>query len=87
MNGQDLPLVDETFSFYRVFDVGLFVWDPSSSWVMLVVNEENGVCGTKCVEFLPRTKQCVTFCSCRTFGESFVEFTKYNLIVHGYGCP
>jgi len=59
---------------------------------MLVVNEENEVCGTKCMEFFPHTKQCVMFCLCRTFGEILVEFTKYNLIVHGYGhlqhgCP
>ena len=46
--------------------------------------EENGVCGTKCTEFLPCTKQRVMFCLCRTFGEFLVEFTKYNLIVHGY---
>ena len=52
---------------------------------MLVVNEENGVCGMKCVELLPRTKQHVIFCLYRTFREPFVEFTKYNLIVRGYG--
>ena len=50
-----------------------------------MVNEENGVCGMKCIEFLPRTKQCVMFCLCRTFGEFLVKFTKYNLIDHGYG--
>ena len=66
----NLPLVDGTCPFYREFDMGLLVWDFSPSWVMLVVNEENGVCGTKCVEFLPRTKQHVMFCLCRTFGES-----------------
>ena len=64
----------------------LLVRDSSPSWVMLVVNEENGVCGTKCMEFFPRTKQRVMFCLCRTFGEFHVEFTKYNLIGHGYGC-
>ena len=66
--------------------MGLLVWDSSPLWVILGVNEENGVCGTKCMEFLPCTKQRVMFCLCRTFGEPFVEFTKYNLIVRGYGC-
>jgi len=79
-----LFLVDRTCSFYREFDVGLLVWDPSPLWMMSVVNEENGVCGTKCMEFLLRTKQRVMFCLCRTFGEFLVEFTMYNLIVHGY---
>ena len=78
-------MVDETCSFYREFDIGLLVWDSSPSSVMLVVNEENGVCGMKCVELLPRTKQHVIFCLYRTFREPFVEFTKYNLIVRGYG--
>ena len=82
---RSLPLIDGTCSFYREFDVGLLVWDPTPLWVMLVVNEENGVCGTKCIEFLPHAKQCVMFCLGRTSGEFLVEFTKYNLIVHGYG--
>ena len=91
MNGCNLPLVDGTCSFYREFDVGLLVWDLSPSWVILVVNEENEICGTKCMEFLPCIKQCVVFCLCRTFGKflcriyQVVEFTKYNFIVHGYG--
>ena len=85
MNGLNLPLIDGTYSFHREFDVGLLVWDPSPSWVMLVVNEENGVCGTKCMEFLPCVKQRVVFCLYRTFGEFLVEFTKYSLIIHGYG--
>jgi len=38
------------------FDVGLLVWDLSPLWVILVVNEENEICGTKCMEFLPRVK-------------------------------
>ena len=71
--------------FYRDFDVGLLVWDLSLSWVILVVNEENGVCGTKCMEFLPCVKQHVVFYLCRTFGEFLVEFTEYNFIVHAYG--
>ena len=41
--------------------------------------EENGICGMKCMEFLPRTKQRVMFYLCRTFVEFLVEFTKYNL--------
>ena len=84
MNSWNLPLGDGTCSFYREFDMGLLVWDLSPSWVILVVNEENGVCGMKCMEFLPRIKQRVVFCLCRTFGEFLVEFTKYNFIVLGY---
>ena len=70
--------------FYRDFDVSLLVWDLSPSWVVLVVNDENGVCGTRCMKFLPRIKQRVVLCLCRTFREFLVEFTKYNFIVHGY---
>ena len=66
--------------------MGLLVWDLSPLWVMLVVDKENGVYGTECMEFLPRVKQCVMFYLCRTFGEFFVEFIKYNFIVHVYGC-
>ena len=42
----ELSLVHGTYSFYRELDVDLLVRDSSPSWVMLVVNEENGVCGT-----------------------------------------
>ena len=52
---------------------------------MLLVDKENGACGTECMEFLPRVKQRVMFYLCRTFGEFLVEFIKYNFIVHMYG--
>ena len=45
LSGQNLPLVDGTCSFYREFDVGLLIWDPSPSWVMWVVMKKMG-----CVE-------------------------------------
>ena len=71
--------------FYRDFDVGLLVWDLSPSWVILVVNEENGICGTKCMKFLPHVRKCVVFYLCRTFREFLVEFTEYNFTIHAYG--
>ena len=35
-------LVGGTYSFYREFDMGLLVWNPSPSWVMLVVMKKMG---------------------------------------------
>ena len=67
------------------FDMGLLVWDLSPLWVILVVNEENGICGTKCMKFLPHVRQHVVFYLCRIFGEFLVEFTEYNFIIHAYG--
>ena len=61
--------------FYKDFYVSLLVWDLSPSWVMLVVSEENGICGTECMEFLPRVKQRVMSYICRTFGEFLVELS------------
>ena len=54
MNSCNLPLGDGTCFFYREFDVGLLVWDLSPSWVILVVNEDNGIYGTNYVKLFPR---------------------------------
>ena len=64
--------------------MGLLVLDLSLLWVMLLVNEENGVCGMECMEFLPCVKQHVVSYICRTFEEFLVEFIKYNFIVYAY---
>ena len=52
---------------------------------MLLVDKENGACGTECMEFRPCVKQRVMFYLCRNLGEFLVEFIKYNFIVHMYG--
>ena len=42
---------------------------------MVVVNEENGVCGVECVEFFPCIKICVAFCLCETFKGFSIKYT------------
>ena len=70
MNGQNLPWVNGMCSFYRELVVGLLVWihlfgstclDPLSSWMIWVVNGENGVCGAKSKESIPCSKSNVSW--------------------------
>ena len=56
--------------------------DPPPSWVMLVVDKENGLHKALYVEFLPRIMQRVIFCSCESNGGFSTKFTKYDSLVY-----
>ena len=67
-------------SFYRELDVGLLVW----------IHHHHGWCWwlMEYVKWSARNsfhvlKATCRVCLCGTFGGLFVEFTKYNLVVHG----
>ena len=56
-------------------------FDPPPSWVMLVVDKENGLHEALYVEFLPRIMQRVIFCSCESNGGFSTKFTKYDSLI------
>ena len=56
--------------------------DPPPSWVMLVVDKENGLHEALYVEFLPRIMQRVIFCSCESNGGFSTKFAKYDSLVY-----
>ena len=56
--------------------------DPPPSWVMLVVDKENGLHEALYVEFLPHIMQRVIFCSCESNGGFSTKFTKYDSLVY-----
>ena len=57
-------------------------FDPPPSWVMLVVDKENGLHEALYVEFLPRIMQRVIFCSCESNGGFSTKFAKYDSLVY-----
>ena len=80
MNGKNLPCVNGICSFYRELDVGLLVW----------IHHHHGWCWwlMEYVKWSARNsfhelRATCRVCLCGTFGGLFVEFTKYNLVVHG----